>query len=166
MLIPWTTIPCTTWKASKYGVLSGQYFSVFRLNMKVHGVNPRIQSEYRKIQTRKKSVFWDFSRSDDPFSYVKKFQWNKFQIRRKPFLRSSRGIFLTLLACFLFSKGYSVVFFFLGNLLSPYFTNLAFYQWATHIKGSVILHLLKLASAGLVWKVPCCLLTFFHLCLT
>ena len=28
-------------------------------------VNPRIQSEYRKIETRKNSVFGHFSRSDD-----------------------------------------------------------------------------------------------------
>ena len=44
----------TAWKVSKYGVISGPYFSV---------VNLRIQSEYRKLRTRNNSVFGHFSRS-------------------------------------------------------------------------------------------------------
>ena len=32
---------------------SGSYFPVFRLNMEIHSVNLRIQSEYRKIRTCK-----------------------------------------------------------------------------------------------------------------
>ena len=49
---------------SKYGVISGPYFPVFGLNMDIYGVNLRIQSEYRKIQTRNNSVFGHFLRSD------------------------------------------------------------------------------------------------------
>ena len=37
----------------KGGVFSGPYFSVFRLNMEIYGVNIHIQSECRKIWTRK-----------------------------------------------------------------------------------------------------------------
>ena len=47
----------------KYGVISGPYFLVFRLNMEIYSVNLRIQSECRKIQTRKNFVFGHFSRS-------------------------------------------------------------------------------------------------------
>ena len=54
----------TAWKASKYGVVSGPYFSVIRLNMEIYRVNLHIQSEYRKIQTRKNSVFGHSSCSD------------------------------------------------------------------------------------------------------
>ena len=44
------------WKLSKNGVFSGPYFPVFGLNL-------RIQSEYKKIRTRKNSVFGHFSRN-------------------------------------------------------------------------------------------------------
>ena len=46
----------TAWKVSKYGVFSGPYFPAF-------GQNMEIISEYRKIRTRKSSVFGLFSRS-------------------------------------------------------------------------------------------------------
>ena len=48
---------------SKYGVFTGPCFPVFGLNTEIYGVNLRIQSEYRKIRTRKNSVFGHFSRS-------------------------------------------------------------------------------------------------------
>ena len=51
------------WKVSKYGVFSGSDFPVFGLNTEIYCVNLRIQSEYRKIRTRKKSVFGHFSSS-------------------------------------------------------------------------------------------------------
>ena len=54
----------TTWKVSKYGVISGPYFPVFGLNTEIYEVNLRIQSEYRNIRTRNNSVFGHFSRSD------------------------------------------------------------------------------------------------------
>ena len=54
----------TAWKMSKYGFFSGPYFPVFRLNTEIYSVNLRIQSKYRKIRTRKKSVFGHFSRSE------------------------------------------------------------------------------------------------------
>ena len=47
------------WKVSKYGNFSGPYFPVFGL----YSVNLRIQFEYKKIRTRKNSVFGHFSRS-------------------------------------------------------------------------------------------------------
>ena len=55
----------TTWKLSKIGIFSSSYFPVFGLNTKIYGVNHCIQSEYRKIRTRKNSVFEHFSRSDN-----------------------------------------------------------------------------------------------------
>ena len=51
----------TALKLSKYGVFSGPYFPVFGLNTEIYGVNLRIQSEYRKMRTRKNSVFGHFS---------------------------------------------------------------------------------------------------------
>ena len=53
----------TAWKACKYGVFSGPYFPVCGLNTEIYGVNLRVQSEHRKRQTRKNSVFGHFSRS-------------------------------------------------------------------------------------------------------
>ena len=38
---------------SKYGVFSGPYFPVSRLNTEIYEVNLRIESEYGKIQTGK-----------------------------------------------------------------------------------------------------------------
>ena len=52
----------TAWKVSKYGLFSGPYFLVFRLNTEIYEVNLLIQSKYRKIQTRKNSIFGHFSR--------------------------------------------------------------------------------------------------------
>ena len=48
----------------KSGNFSGPYFPVFGLNAEIFGVNLRIQSKYRKIKTRKNSVFGHSSRSD------------------------------------------------------------------------------------------------------
>ena len=61
--LPYVLQSCTVWKVSKYENFSGAYFPVFELNTDIYGVNLRIQSEYRKIQTRKNSVFGHFSRS-------------------------------------------------------------------------------------------------------
>ena len=47
-----------------YRVFSGTYFPVFRLNTEVYGVNLVIHSKYRKILTRKISVFRYFLRSE------------------------------------------------------------------------------------------------------
>ena len=59
----------TAWKVSKYGVFSGPHFPVFGLNSEIYSVNLPTQSEYRKIRTRKNSVFRHFLRSvyDDYF---------------------------------------------------------------------------------------------------
>ena len=50
-------------KVSEYGVFSGPLFSAFVLNEEIYFVNLRIQFEYRKIQTRKNSVFGHFPSS-------------------------------------------------------------------------------------------------------
>ena len=54
----------TARKVSKYGVFSGPYFLVFGLNMEIYFINLRIQSECRKIRTRKNAVFGHFLRSE------------------------------------------------------------------------------------------------------
>ena len=54
----------TASKVSKYEVISGPFFPVFRLNTDIYGVNLHKQSEYSKIQTRNNSVFGHFSRSE------------------------------------------------------------------------------------------------------
>ena len=51
----------TARKVSKWGVFSGPYFPVFELDTENYGGNLRIQSEYKKIQARKNSVFGHFS---------------------------------------------------------------------------------------------------------
>ena len=53
----------TARKVYKYGVFSGPYFPLFGLNTEIYGVNLRIKYEYRKMRTRKNSVFGHFSRS-------------------------------------------------------------------------------------------------------
>ena len=50
---------------SKYGVFSGPHFPVFGLNTEIYYLNLRIQSEYRKIRSRKYSIFRHFSRGED-----------------------------------------------------------------------------------------------------
>ena len=41
----------------------GPYFPIFRLNTEIYSVNLRIKSDYRRIRTKKNSVFGRFSRS-------------------------------------------------------------------------------------------------------
>ena len=53
VLILTISFSLTAWKVSKYGVFSGPYFPVFGLNTGIYAVNLRIQSEYRKMRTRK-----------------------------------------------------------------------------------------------------------------
>ena len=68
----------TAWNVSKYGAIFGpqgydqntvRNFPVFGLNTEIYRVNPRIQSEYRKIRTRNNSIFGHFSHSDSLFVY-------------------------------------------------------------------------------------------------
>ena len=54
----------SAWKVSKYGVFSGPYFPTFGLNRGRCFVSFRIQSECRKILTRKNSAFERFSHSE------------------------------------------------------------------------------------------------------
>ena len=51
------------WKVSKYRVFASPYFRAFRQNTEIYGENLCIQSEYRKIRTRRNSVFRHFSHS-------------------------------------------------------------------------------------------------------
>ena len=62
--------PTTAWKVSKYGVFPGPYFPLFGLNMDLYSVNLRIQSEYRKMRTRKNSELGHFSRSEQAVNIV------------------------------------------------------------------------------------------------
>ena len=48
---------------SKYGVLSGPYFVLFGLNIKIYRVSICIESKYGKIWTRKNTEFGNFSSS-------------------------------------------------------------------------------------------------------
>ena len=43
---------------------SGPYFPVFGLNTEIYSINLRMRSKYRKIRSRKNSVFGHFSCSD------------------------------------------------------------------------------------------------------
>ena len=53
----------SVWKVSKYRVFASPYFRAFRQNTEIYGENLCIQSEYRKIRTRRNSVFRHFSHS-------------------------------------------------------------------------------------------------------
>ena len=53
----------TARKLFENGFFSGPYFPAFKLNMEIYFVNLRIQSESRKMQTRKNSGLGHFSRS-------------------------------------------------------------------------------------------------------
>ena len=53
-------LPFTVWNVSKQGVFSGPYFPAFGLNTERSVVSLCIQSECRKICTRKNSVFGYF----------------------------------------------------------------------------------------------------------
>ena len=46
------------WKVSKCGVFSGPYFPVFELPTEIYKINPRLQSKYGKIRTRKELRIW------------------------------------------------------------------------------------------------------------
>ena len=90
------TFLITAWKVSKYGVFSGPYFSVFELNMKIHGVNLPIQSKYGKILTRKNSVFGHFLRSEylqhyptENLDYSASFCYNRNMKKRATFKNCS-----------------------------------------------------------------------------
>ena len=72
-------VDCTAWKVSKYGVFSGPYFPAFGLNTEIYSVNLRIQSEYRKIRTRKTSVFGHFSRSVEVAQELEDLYGNPYQ---------------------------------------------------------------------------------------
>ena len=60
-------LPITAWKVSRYF----PYFSVCGLNTEIYKVNLRIQSECRKIRTRKNPVFGHFPHSEY-------YQWYNF----------------------------------------------------------------------------------------
>ena len=73
LLTSWSiSVEYTACKLFKCGVLpgpyflhfSGPYFPVFGPNMEMYSVNLRIQPKFRKIRTRKNSLFGHFSRSD------------------------------------------------------------------------------------------------------
>ena len=67
----------TTWKLSKYRVISGPYFPVCGLNTEIYFVNLCIQSKDRKIRTRNNSIFGQFSRSACVLYMSHKIYWNR-----------------------------------------------------------------------------------------
>ena len=73
------------WKVSEYGVLSSPYFPVFGLNTEIYRENLRIQFEYRKIRTRKNSVFGHFHAVFDYF-YFQDILWNSYQLLLLPLI--------------------------------------------------------------------------------
>ena len=79
---------------SKYGVFSGWYFPVFGLNMKIYGVNLRIQFEYKKIRAKKNSIFGHFLRS---LSF--------FNVCRCPGFPSEIDYWMSAKSDFLFTEG-------------------------------------------------------------
>ena len=75
---------------SEYGVFSGTYFPAFGLNMKIYYVNLRIQSEYRKIRTRKNSLLGHFSRSENS-SITKEWKYRSREFLKATFLSPKKG---------------------------------------------------------------------------
>ena len=65
----------TAWIESKYGHFSGSYFPVCGPNTEIYSVNLCIQSECRKIRTRKNSVFGHFSHSDTCLTSTKQYRF-------------------------------------------------------------------------------------------
>ena len=61
--VPEREFRITAWKVFKYEAFSSPYFPAFGLNTEIYSVNFRNKSEYKKIRTRKKFVFGQFSRS-------------------------------------------------------------------------------------------------------
>ena len=58
--------------------LSGPYFPVFGLDAEIYEVSLRILFKYRKIRTRKNSVFGHFSRSAyDQYTNIYQLQWKE-----------------------------------------------------------------------------------------
>ena len=84
---------------SEYGVFSGLYFPVFGLNTEIYFVNLHIQSEYKKIRTRKKSVFGHFSRSVGKYVISKNYKYHNLLTPTK--------------------KAHDSVIFCIGNINSP-----------------------------------------------
>ena len=91
---------------------SGLYFPVFGLNTEIYGENLRIQYKYRKIRTRKKSVFGHISHSGTSGKYKS----NYFQTKRNFYIEQ-----LNLLQ-FLGSK----------NIINPRFVVVAIPSYLLH----------------------------------
>ena len=83
----------TAWKVSKYGVFPGPYVHVFGLNTEIYEVNVRIHSEYRKIRTRKNSVFGHFSHSVEKLKY-KNTCWESNYYHHNIAILSKNSVFL------------------------------------------------------------------------
>ena len=75
--LPYPVPPGNRVSNSVSTLVSWSVFSCIWLNTEIYGINPRIQSEYRKIRTRKSSIFGHFSSS------VTIFQMTHFRKKRK-----------------------------------------------------------------------------------
>ena len=87
-----------------YRVFSAPYFPVFELNTEIYSVNLRIQSEYRKIRTRKNSVFGHFHVMSSLFKIfgIKHASLNPPQENMKMCLNTSDKIAITKVEILLF----------------------------------------------------------------
>ena len=81
------------WNVSKYGVISGPYFSAFRLNTERYEVYICIYSKCRTMWTRKNSLFGIFSESKFLNSY---FETKWCQQRRSVRLRYKNNHYISL----------------------------------------------------------------------
>ena len=110
IFLVFTLVHCI--KSVQVQSFSGLYFPVFGLNTEIYGENLRIQSKYRKIRTRKKSVFGHISHSGTS----RKYKSNYFQTKRNFYIEQ-----LNLLQ-FLGSK----------NIINPRFVVVAIPSYLLH----------------------------------
>ena len=110
IFLVFTLVHCI--KSVQVQSFSGLYFPVFGLNTEIYGENLRIQYKYRKIRTRKKSVFGHISHSGTSGKYKS----NYFQTKRNFYIEQ-----LNLLQ-FLGSK----------NIINPRFVAVAIPSYLLH----------------------------------
>ena len=99
-------------KSVQYRAFSGPYIPVLGVNTEIYPVNLRIQSEYRKILTRKNSVFEHFSRSatidgsecENIFGKKNWFTGNQFVLQSKVALSTSVHAKLLVLEIWFISR--------------------------------------------------------------
>ena len=74
----------TTWKVTKYGVISGPYFPAFGLKTERYFVSLRIQSACGEIRTRNNSVFGHLSTSERQLQHQQNYKKKRHKARKTP----------------------------------------------------------------------------------